>query len=347
MWKNILKVSLIDWAKQPLVEYYNKQAEEMIFHNPSDYGYAIKLPLKVTMKDYKYTPNYFTFSFSVAKSDDASDEVVIGLKIKAKNTQNLSKLDIEDYRFTEMNALKRMLIDSRPNKKELDSKTFTGNTEEEAIEHNEFVYIVADFTMDLQSVVYGYIKQLLHAIAENYVDYGPKESDGAKTRYPTDKSKGEAWRSVLYQSKRKNTGFSQSIEKVEKMLEEIDDNWRMSRDETLPPVLIKYLEENGRRENDDTLYVTSKNKLVEVYLYKDTPENISSDIDYDIEVSFSPKSSDGESSESMEAALTRISGSDASLRHYAQNEESYNSIVEAHSYSKKKWKGLLSYLKTE
>ena len=27
MWKTILKLALIDWAKQPFVEWYNKQPE--------------------------------------------------------------------------------------------------------------------------------------------------------------------------------------------------------------------------------------------------------------------------------------------------------------------------------
>ena len=279
------------------------------------------------MKDYKYTPNSFTFSFSVAKSDDASDEVVIGLRIKAKNTQNLSKLDIEGYRFTEIDALKRMLIDNRPDEKEFDSKTLTSMTEEEA-----------------------YIKQLIYMVAENWIEEGPKESDGAKDkpyrRYKP--SKSGTWRSVIRESSRKNIGQTKnSVEKVEKMLEEIYYNWRLSRGETLPPVLIKYLEENGKREDDYTLSVMSKNKLVTVYLHKDTPENVSSGMSFDIEVDFTPTNQYGEGKRGMGEALTRITGKDSNMIYYAENEEAYNNIVEAHEYSKKKWKGLLSYLKME
>lgn len=344
MWKTILKLALIDWAKQPFVEWYNKQPEEMTFN------YGNRLLLTITMKDYKYTPNSFTFSFSVAKSDDASDEVVIGLRIKAKNTQNLSKLDIEGYRFTEIDALKGMLIDSRPDEKEFDSKTFTGMTEEEAIEHNEFVYAVSDFTSGLQRTVYDTIKQLIYMVAENWIEEGPKESDGAKNkpyrRYKP--SKSGTWRSVIRESSRKNTkpSFS-SVEKAQEMLEEIGNNWRLSSGETLPPVLIKYLEKNGKREDDNTLYVTSRNKLVTVYLYKDTPENVSSGMPFDIEVNFTPTNQHGGGKERMEDALNRITGEYSDMRYYANNEEAYKNIVEAHKYSKKKWKGLLSYLKTE
>ena len=342
MWKTILKLALIDWAKQPFVEWYNKQPEEMTFN------YGNRLLLTITMKDYKYTPN--TFSFSVAKSDDTSDEVVIGLRIKAKNTQNLSKLDIEGYRFTEIDALKRMLIDNRPDEKEFDSKTLTSMTEEEASEYNEFVYAVHDFTSDLQSNVYGYIKQLIYMVAENWIEEGPKESDGAKDkpyrRYKP--SKSGTWRSVIRESRRKNIGPTKnSVEKVEKMLEEIYYNWRLSRGETLPPVLIKYLEENGKREDDYTLSVMSKNKLVTVYLPKDPPENVSSGMSFDIEVDFTPTNQYGEGKRGMGEALTRITGKDSNMIYYAENEEAYNNIVEAHEYSKKKWKGLLSYLKME
>ena len=193
------------------------------------------------------------------------------------------------------------------------------------------------------------------------LEYGGEYRDSAKTRDVTDKTKGEAWRSVIQGSRKKGRGKNQTVEHVQKMLEEIENNWSLRRDEQLPPFLIKYFEENGEKDSADTTIANSKNGMLEVYLFKDIPDGTplptwqrgkkASAMEYDIEVSFSPRSTKSannrKSSGEMSEALDRISGTDSMSRYYANNDDVYAHIVEAHEYSTKKWKGLLLYLKTE
>ena len=345
-WKSILKVELINWDKRMFIQNFDS-----VEVKHWDYGQN-GLSLTVGVQDLQYTPNNFNFTFLVVESDERLDGVEVNMKVKVNNAQNAANIKITNHTFSGLAELESLMIDS---------KYPEGRDDENSKEYDDFDSSVNEVIERLRKTIYEKIEGILDEIAINYAEYGGEYRDSAKTRDVTDKTKGEAWRSVIQGSRKKGRGKNQTVEHVQKMLEEIENNWSLRRDEQLPPFLIKYFEENGEKDSADTTIANSKNGMLEVYLFKDIPDGTplptwqrgkkASAMEYDIEVSFSPRSTKSannrKSSGEMSEALDRISGTDSMSRYYANNDDVYAHIVEAHEYSTKKWKGLLLYLKTE